>query len=178
MTQDTSDTLNDQIPQTDGTVGTSGDDSHNQQLSQLQGEIEQLREQLARSQADYNNFVRRSREEQAQISEWAENKTILKFLTILDNLERALEHIPEEFKSHSWTEGIISIVRTMQKTVTDFDISRMNSVGQEVDPDLHEVISQVPHQSTNIQADIESGYIRNGKALRHAKVIVGDGSLV
>ncbi len=66
----------------------------------------------------------------------------------------------------------------MQKTVTDFDISRMNSVGQEVDPDLHEVISQVPHQSTNIQADIESGYIRNGKALRHAKVIVGDGSLV
>jgi len=39
-----------------------------------------------------------------QIGEWSENKTILKFLPILDNLERALEHTPEEFKSHAWTE--------------------------------------------------------------------------
>lgn len=73
-------------------------------IEQLKKEIEQLREQLARSQADYSNLVRRSREEQSQIGEWTENKTILKFLPILDNLERALEHTPEEFKSHTWVE--------------------------------------------------------------------------
>ncbi|MCB9807419.1 nucleotide exchange factor GrpE [Candidatus Peribacteria bacterium] len=74
------------------------------EIEQLKQEIQNLREQLARSQADYSNLVRRSREEQAQIGEWTENKTILKFLPILDNLERALEHTPEEFKTHAWTE--------------------------------------------------------------------------
>jgi molecular chaperone GrpE len=112
------------------------------------------------------------------MGEWVENKTILKFITILDNLERALEHTPEEFKSHAWTDGLVSIVRAMQKTIADFGISIMNSVDEEVNPDLHEVISQIPHATTTIQTEVETGYMRNGKALRHAKVIVGDGTIV
>lgn len=111
------------------------------------------------------------------MGEWVENKTILKFITILDNLERALEHTPEEFKSHTWTDGLISIVRAMQKTVAEFGISRMNPIGQEINPELHEVISQIPNADTTIQAEVETGYMRNSKALRHAKVIVGDGFL-
>lgn len=66
--------------------------------------IQKLQEQLARSQADYANLVRRSREESAQISQWIEDKTLLKFLPILDNLERSLEHIPAEFSNHVWVE--------------------------------------------------------------------------
>jgi molecular chaperone GrpE (heat shock protein) len=53
----------------------------------------------------------------------------------------------------------------------------MNCTGQEVNPDFHDVISQIPNQATTIQAEVEIGYIRNEKALRHAKVIVGDGTL-
>lgn len=145
-------------------------------IEELKAEIAQLREQLARSQADYSNMVRRAKEEQMQIGEWSENKTILKFLPILDNLERALEHTPEEFKSHAWAEGLASIIRSMQKVLTDLGAIKMNCIGQEVNPDLHEVISQIPHQTTTIQAEVESGYMRQEKALRHAKVIVGDGS--
>jgi molecular chaperone GrpE len=180
MTQDTSDILtNPETPLAENQTDTPQADSSATQdeTEQLRAEIARLREQLARSQADYNNLVRRSREELSQAGEWSENKTILKFLTILDNLERALEHTPEEFKSHTWTEGLTSIIRTMQKTVSDFGISRMNTLGQEIDPNLHEVISQIPHTSTTIQAEIEAGYMRGEKALRHAKVIVGDGAI-
>jgi molecular chaperone GrpE len=181
MTQDTSDTLNTESPlNTDiHEDSAQGDGSGTQdEAEQLKAEIANLREQLARAQADYSNLVRRSREEQAQMTEWSENKTILKFLTILDNLERALEHTPEEFKSHAWTEGLVSIVRAMQKTVAEFGVSRMNSVWSEVNPDLHDVISQIPHATTTIQTEVETGYMRNEKALRHAKVIVGDGAQV
>ena len=184
MTQDFSDNLTDpDVSPTDmpthDTVQTSGqqDDSHDEEIEALKSEIANLRDQLARSQADYSNLVRRSREESAQIGEWSENKMILKFLPILDNLERALEHTPEEFRSHTWTEGFSSIVRAMQKVVTDMGITRMNAVGQEVNPDLHEVISQIPHATTAIQAEVETGYMRSGKALRHAKVIVGNGEI-
>lgn len=63
----------------------------------------------------------------------------------------------------------------MQKILTDLGVQRMNCVGQEINPDLHDVISQIPHATTTIQAEVETGYIRSGKALRHAKVIVGNG---
>ena len=66
--------------------------------------IADLREQLARAQSDYSNLVRRSREESAQIGPWVEDKTILKFLPTLDNLERAIEHIPEDFANNNWVE--------------------------------------------------------------------------
>jgi molecular chaperone GrpE len=64
----------------------------------------------------------------------------------------------------------------MQKVITDFGVSPMNCVGHEVNPDLHDVISQIPHTTTMIQAEVETGYLRGEKALRHAKVIVGDGT--
>lgn len=60
----------------------------------------------------------------------------------------------------------------MQKILTDLGVQRMNCVGQEINPDLHDVISQIPHPTTTIHTEVETGYIRNGKALRHAKVIV------
>lgn len=139
-------------------------------------EVTQLREQIMRLQADYANLVRRTREEWMQMSEWTENKTILKFLPILDNLERSLDHIPAELTTHVWIEGIRSIVKSMQKIVADFWITRMECINTEVDPDLHDVISQIPHENTTIQTEVEKGYLRWAKALRHAKVIVGDGS--
>ncbi len=139
--------------------------------------IRNLQEQLARSQADYTNLVRRSREESAQIGQWTEDKTLLKFLPILDNLERSLEHIPEELSGNAWVEWNQSIVRSMQKIVNDFGVIPMNPVGQEVNPDLHDVISQIPHPDTTIQTEVEKWYMRWEKALRHAKVIVWDGQI-
>jgi molecular chaperone GrpE (heat shock protein) len=43
----------------------------------------------------------------------------------------------------------------MQKVVSDFGITPMDSVGQEVNPDLHDVISQVPHALSTIQVEVE-----------------------
>lgn len=164
MTQDTSDApVNNDNQNQDQTVeqmidelkATQGNGGASDEIEALRQEIAQLKEQLARSQADYSNLVRRSREEQSQIGEWAENKIILKFLPILDNLERALEHTPEEFKSHAWLAGLTAIIRSMQKTIADLGVNLMNAVGQEVNPDLHEVISQMPHAQTAIQAEVE-----------------------
>lgn len=107
MTQDTSDVPTNPTAhesESEQAQPSQGSQSTQSEIEQLKEEINQLRDQLARSQADYSNLVRRSREENAQIGEWSENKTILKFLPILDNLERALEHTPEEFRSHTWME--------------------------------------------------------------------------
>ena len=50
-----------------------------------------------------------------------------------------------------------------------------DSVGQEVDPDKHEVLSQAPGKEGIIVTEFEKGYMLGDRVLRHAKVIVGSG---
>ena len=101
--------LSENTPTTESPISESETDisqtAHNGSTYDDQSEIiRQLQDQLARAQADYANLVRRSREESLQIGQWTEEKTILKFLPILDNLERALEHIPSELTDNTWVE--------------------------------------------------------------------------
>lgn len=171
-------TLN-QTSETNGNLESNSiwEETNTSTWQDFQETINILQDQLARAQSDYSNLVRRSREESMQIGQWTEDKTILKFLPILDNLERALDHVPTELVDNTWVEGISSIVHSMQKIISDFGITPMITTGEEVDPDLHDVVSQIPHPTMTIQADIEKGYIRWERTIRHAKVIVWDGQI-
>ena len=104
MTQDTSDTSPDSGTESPVTDTSDTTTSSSQGNSSPADEVTQMKEQIMRLQADYANLVRRSREEGMQMGEWTENKTILKFLPILDNLERSLDHIPTELVTHVWIE--------------------------------------------------------------------------
>lgn len=152
------------------------DDTSLSEIEILQQEISKLRDQLARSQADYNNLLRRNREEITQLTERSENKLLLKFLTILDNLERALWHTPEEFSTHTWTEWIHSIVRWWGKILEDAWVSVMECMGEEIDPNRHEVISSQPWKDNTVLTVVAKWYMKNGLVLRPAVVISGNGS--
>ncbi len=176
---DTTSTDNEQTSSTSNQTG--GDDNsgeNNKLIQKLQQEVAELREKLSRSQADYSNLVRRSQEEQTQIGEWSENTLLTKLLPLLDNLQRVVEHTPEEFRTHSWTEWLTSVIRGAEKTFTDLGVIKIESIGKEVNIDLHEVVSQTPSKEQTIQAEIESWYTRRGRTLRYAKVVVWDGTQV
>lgn len=83
------------VPGVDSSTQSTGQQD-NTIIDQLNEEIADLKDKLARSQADYNNLMRRSKEELSSIGEWSENKVVLKFLGTLDNLQRAMEHLPTE----------------------------------------------------------------------------------
>lgn len=50
------------------------------------------------------------------------------------------------------------------------------SIGQEVDPDKHDVMTQAPGEEGKIITEFEKGYMIGGRVLRHAKVVVGSGN--
>ncbi len=50
------------------------------------------------------------------------------------------------------------------------------SVGEEVDPNKHDVMTEMPGESGKILQEFEKGYTLKDKVLRHAKVVVGSGN--
>lgn len=141
----------------------------------LEEQIADLKDQLTRSQADYHNLVRRMRSEQESLGHFTRGKTIVKILPILDTLERAIEHMPEDLQGNVWVDGVTGLHRNMVKILSEMDIESFDSLGQTVDPDRHDVVSQGPGKEDEIIAQVEKGYMHGGEVLRHAKVVVGNG---
>lgn len=63
----------------------------------------------------------------------------------------------------------------MQKYLESQGVKSFNSVGEEVNPDRHDVMTQAPGPEGKIVQEFEKGYTIGDRVLRHAKVVVGSG---
>lgn len=96
-------------------------------------------------------------------------------MPIIDNLERALQNIPADIAENSWVAGMKSIHALALRQLDLVGVQPFESVGQEVDANLHDVMSQCPGEAGKIAVEFERGYKLGDKIVRHAKVIVGNG---
>lgn len=130
-------------------------------------ETDQLKGQLARALADYDNLRRRTDEEKTLWIKFSSQTIITKLLTILDMLEKAQEHLKDqglaiatlEFKKILNEEGVVEI---------------LPKVGDEFDHELHEVIETVEDgEKGKIAEIVVPGWkYTDGQVLRYAKVKV------
>ena len=63
----------------------------------------------------------------------------------------------------------------LKKYLESNGVIAFDSIGQEVDADKHEVLSQMPGKEGKILQEFEKGYMFGDRVLRHAKVVVGAG---
>jgi molecular chaperone GrpE len=141
-------------------------------------EMKTLRESLMRSQADYSNLLRRMEREKMSTSALIKEMVVLKILPTVDNLERAMKHIPADIADQTWTKGIRSTLDGLMKQLSGLGVTSYDSIGQRLDHNLHDVMAQAPGISEIVLDEVARGYKLDDKVIRHASVIVGDGSVV
>lgn len=137
-------------------------------------EIATLRDQLARAQADYQNLKMRGERDRADMVHFLTEKLLSPLLTQIDNLDRAVK-IKDGVMDDAFVDGVRAVQSGLQKYLENQGVKAFDSVGQEVDPDKHEVLSQAPGKEGIIVTEFEKGYMLGDRVLRHAKVIVGSG---
>ena len=135
-------------------------------------EIATLRDQLARAQADYQNLKMRGERDRADMIHFLTEKLLSPLLTQIDNLDRAVK-IKDGVTDDAFVDGVRAVQSGLQKYLENQGVKAFDSVGQEVDPDKHEVLSQAPGKEGIIVTEFEKGYMLGDRVLRHAKVIVG-----
>jgi len=145
-------------------------------VSKVEWELLILKESLARSQADYHNLVRRVERDRNEMWEFFTSNIVAKFLPSIDNLERIINSTPEDMQSNSLFEWVKSIYSWLIKTLESVWVKSFESVWQEVDANLHDVMSQMQGEEWIIIQEFEKWYKLWDKVIRHAKVIVGSGN--
>ncbi len=143
-------------------------------ISDTSDEIKRLQESLARSQADYQNLLMRIDRDKAEMISYLSGKILIPLLTQVDNLERAVK-LKEGIEGDSFVDGIRSMLASMEKYLESQGVLAFVSLGQEVDPTKHDVMTQAPGEEGKIVTEFEKGYMIGPRVLRHAKVVVGSG---
>jgi molecular chaperone GrpE len=147
---------------------------------EFEKKINELTEHLQRTRADFENYVKRSDNEKAAAREAGQASAILKLLPVIDNIERAVVHIPVELKDNTWAQGIEGLVKNLEKLLEELNLKRIDArPGTPFNPNLHDAIlfdesteSDSPDDEEVIAEEMQPGYTLNGQPIRHSMVKV------
>jgi molecular chaperone GrpE len=144
-------------------------------VAQLHEASRATHDRLLRVAADFDNFKKRSRRDQQEATRRAEEKVVLAFLPVLDNLERALAHT--EGVPGNLFDGVAMVQKQFLATLERFDIRPFESIGQTFDPERHEAIQQASSDRPlgTICQVMQRGYCRGERLVRPAMVVVSLG---
>jgi len=147
--------------------------SSNVELEKLKAELAEMTEVARRAMADLQNLRRRNEEERLDIILMANSELIKNLLPVIENLDRAVSHIPEG--ASEWYKGIEMSIKELHKVLLNLGLTKIETVGAKFDPNLHEALTQGPGEKDIVIEEFESGYILGKKVIKHAKVSVGNG---
>jgi molecular chaperone GrpE len=144
---------------------------------ELQAARDEAQANFARYQrlaADFENYKRRTRQELADRTQYANVELLRQLLPILDNLRRALDHAPEGI-DRNWFDGLRMVVRQFEDTLQAQGVSPIAAVGEKFDPSKHEAIAREEtdeHEEGTIVEEMQPGYRLHERVLRPTLVKV------
>ncbi len=146
-----------------------------EQESLWNDEFSRLKEAFARQQADYDNFKKRVERDREDMMFFLKADILKKVLPRIDDMQRIITATPEEQRVWAIYEWIVSIEKKLVADLERLWVKSFVSKWEKVDPDKHEVMTQVPWEEWVIVDEFEKWYMIGDRVLRVAKVVVGQG---
>jgi molecular chaperone GrpE len=148
-------------------------DSLPSEIDKLKSENALYLDRLARLQAEFENFRKRSQREQQEFREYALTDFLKQLLPILDSLDRALQ--VEDISTADFRSGVELIDRQFHDVLTRLGVEPIASQGQPFDPNLHQAIQMVESSEVpdhHVIDELQRGYRLRDRVLRAAMVRV------
>ncbi|MBP5274223.1 MAG: nucleotide exchange factor GrpE [Abditibacteriota bacterium] len=138
-----------------------------------------LEDKLLRTQADFENFKRRTREDTLAKIRRSKTNLLKELLSLSDNFARAIKAAGEDGSFENLLEGMNTLNRLLGDVLAKENVEEIQSVGTQFDPELHDCVLAVSDPEApkeTVIEEVEKGYIMGDTVLRPAKVIVSSGA--
>jgi molecular chaperone GrpE len=145
------------------------------ELIDVKARAQEYLEGWQRGQADFVNYKKRLEQDKIDAVKYANAGLILKIIPVLDDFERAVDHVPAELAEAPWVGGINGIARKLESVLESFGVSRIKAQGEFFDPSQHEAVGSAPGAEGMVVRELAKGYKLNDRVLRPARVVVGNG---
>jgi molecular chaperone GrpE len=148
-------------------------------IAELEKEIEKLKDKFLRKAAEFENYKRRTENDQLSLIKYSGLSFILKLLPVMDDFERSLDHIEEAKDINALKAGLKLVYEKLSKALDAEGVKKIDAVGKPFDVNFHEAIMQRKDDSVEphtVLEEVEKGYLYKDKVIRHSKVIVSEES--
>lgn len=141
----------------------------------LVNKINELTNDLQRTRADFENYRKNVENRVMDAKNLGERKAVNNILQIIDDIERAIAHLPEELVDNAWAQSVVKMYDKLEKNLAKNGIEKINSKAGEVfNPEVHEAIQfeDGDGETEIIAEELRAGYKLHGNVLRHSMVKV------
>jgi len=146
-------------------------------LDKKDEEISNLKDQLQRLAAEFDNYKKRTAKEKEKIYDASIVETVAAFLPVLDNIELALK-AADNSNEKSIRDGVDMIYRQFKESLANLGVKCIEAVGEKFDPQLHEAVMHIEDEKygdNEIVEEFRKGYVyKNGAVVRHSVVKVAN----
>jgi molecular chaperone GrpE len=154
----------------------------------LESRLAESQREVLRARAEMENFRKRMQRDSDQQLKYANVPLVRDLIEVIDNLNRALDAAgqdpsgaPQEANASSSTalrDGVKMVVDQLAGVMNKYGCKRIESVGHEFDPNVHEAIAQMPsqeHAAGLVMQEVAAGYRLHDRVVRPSSVIVSTG---
>ena len=154
------------------------DEEHLQEEDQKSAEvleIANLKDQLLRSAAEFENLKRRTVRDVENAHKFGTEKLISDLFPVIDSLEKAIETAQDVEGAEAIAEGVELSLKLFMDSLSRNGLSSVDPLGMPFDPSLHEALAVVPNENAepnSVMEVIQKGFTLNERLVRAAKVVV------
>ena len=142
------------------------------ELEQAKAQADEYKDKWMRNVAEFDNYKKRNAKLWSDAFFEGKADVLLKVLPIGDNLDMAIAMGLDE----KTTEGLKLLRRKFDETLSSMEVTEINPVGEQFDPQIAEAVMQVKgadgEQSDTVKQVFQKGYKIKDKIIRYAKVSV------
>ncbi len=148
----------------------------NNAVSELEAAVKEERNKYLYLYAEFENYKKRAIKERSELMKFGWENIARDILGVVDNLERAVEHMPPSTDANLKT-GIEMTVSQFRSVLEKQGVAVIPTEGAPFNPELHEAMGQEPSTlpAGTMTKTLVKGYTLNGRLLRPAKVVMSSG---
>jgi molecular chaperone GrpE len=139
----------------------------------IQEQLDETKDKYLRLMAEFDNFRRRTSKEKLELITTAAEDTVLAFLPVVDDLERAIDALDQNSR-----EGIELIYQKFLKILSSKGVEALDIIDKPFDEETSEAVARVSASGKDkagvVIEVIQKGYKMYDKIIRYAKVVVGE----
>ena len=146
-------------------------------LDRLRDDLEAAKQEVLYAKAETQNVRRRLEKDMQDARAYAATGFARDILSIADNLERAINSIPDALREDESMKGLVAGIeatqREIEKVFGQHGITRVASVGLPLDPNQHQAMLEIPsdeHDEGTVVQEMQSGWMIKDRLLRPAMV--------
>lgn len=157
---------------------THGSDKVLAEVRAVEEKLAEMQDKYIRLSAEFDNYRKRTLREKMELSKYAEENLMLKIIPLMDDFERALQHMDSASDITAIKNGVDLIYNKFGEFLKQNGIKEIESLNSNFNVDLHEAVAKVPVEDEARKGKVVDvvlkGYYLQDKVLRFSKVVVGE----